>query len=287
VSAALQRKGMRFLTVAIVVLSALDRRDFMRILPYLFLAGLLLFAAKPFQEGIIDMDGESFPPANPHELAEWTFARFHYDLGDEFEHFRFQRWAADYPKADRQFVMGVRRLTRIQTRSTEQVIDAKSDDLYNWPWIYVEDPGAWRLSEAQAARFREYLLRGGFMMADDSHGDYEWENFLAGIHRIFPNRSIEDLSDEDEIFHVAYDLDERFQVPGTRFIWGSRRYTVDSSTPKWRAIRDDKGRIMVAICHNSDVGDAWEWADSARYPERAASFAYRLGINYIIYGMSH
>jgi Domain of unknown function (DUF4159) len=259
----------------------------MRVLPFILLAVLWQSAAKPFQEGIIDMDGESFPPADPREMAEWTFARFHYDLGDEFGHFRFERWAADYPKADRQFIQGVRRLTRIQTRSTEQVIDANHDDLYNWPWIYVEDPGAWRLTERQAALLRDYLLRGGFLMVDDSHGNYEWENFLAGIRMILPNRPIEDLRDNDEIFHVVYDLDERFQVPGTRFIWGSRRYTVDSATPRWRAIRDDKGRIMVAICHNSDVGDAWEWSDSAQYPERAASLAYRLGINYIIYGMTH
>ena len=76
--------------------------------------------------------------------------------------------------------------------------------------------------------------------------------------------------------------------PGTRYIWGRRwHYTVDSATPQWRAIRDDKGRIIVAICHNSDVGDAWEWADSADYPEHPASVAYRLGVNYIIYAMTH
>ena len=125
------------------------------------------------------------------------------------------------------------------------------------------------------------------MFVDDSHGDQEWETFLTGMHMIFPNRPIEDLKNEDEIFHVMYDLDDRFQVPGTRYIWGSRMYTPDGAVPKWRAIRDDDGRIMVAIAHNSDVGDAWEWADSPRYPERAAGLAYRIGINYIIYGMTH
>src|SRR3972149_5746890 len=82
----------------------------------------------------------------------------------------FQRWAADYPKSDRQFVMGVRRLTRLDARSIEQVVDAHSDELYDWPWVYVEDPGGWRLSEQEAARLREYLLKGGFMFLDDSHG---------------------------------------------------------------------------------------------------------------------
>ena len=257
-----------------------------------FAAGTLFSAAAQIQNyesgGIIDMDGERFAPENPIEKAEWTFARFHYDLGEEFGFYRFQRWAADWPKADRQFILGVKRLTLIQSRSTEHVVDANSDNLYDYPWIYIEDAGAWNLSERQAARLREYLLRGGFLMVDDSHGDEEWQNFVAGIRMIFPNRPIEDLANRDEILHVTYDLDDRVQVPGTRYIWGERwRYTVDSATPKWRAIRDDKGRIMVAICHNSDVGDAWEWADSPQYPEHPASVAYRIGINYIIYAMTH
>ena len=105
---------------------------------------------------------------------------------------------------------------------------------------------------------------------------------------IFPDRPVEDLKDSDEIFHTMYDLDDRFQIPGTRFIWGrGRGYAPDQKVPKWRAVRDDKGRIVIAICHNSDVGDAWEWADSPDYPERATSMAYRIAINYIIYGMTH
>jgi len=261
-------------------------------IPLCALAAGVLFSAGGQQAyergGMIDMDGQSFPPENPNEKAEWTFARFHYDLGEDFGFYRFQRWAADYPKADRQFVRGVKRLTRIDARSTEHVVDANSDDLYNWPWIYLEDAGAWRLSEAQAARLREYLKRGGFMMVDDSHGDAEWQNFVAGMHMILPDGHIEDLANPDEIFHVVYDLDDRVQVPGTRYIWGRRwPSTPDSATPRWSAIRDDKGRIIVAICHNSDVGDAWEWADSAMYPEHPASVAYRIGVNYIIYAMTH
>jgi hypothetical protein len=252
----------------------------------------MLFAAGGQQayesNGIIDMDGQRFPPENPNEKAEWTFVRFHYDLGEEFGYYHFQRWAADWPKADRQFVRGVKRLTLIDARSTEHVVDANSDELFNYPWLYMEDGGAWRLSYGQAARLREYLMRGGFLMADDSHGNQEWENLVAGLHAILPGRPIEDLANADERLHVVYDLDDRVQVPGTRYIWGPRwRYDADSATPRWRAIRDDRGRILVAICHNSDVGDAWEWADSAEYPEHPASVAYRLGVNYIIYAMTH
>jgi len=131
------------------------------------------------------------------------------------------------------------------------------------------------------------LLRGGFLMLDDSHGDFEWQRIVTGLRMVFPERHIEDLPNGDEIFHIVYDLDDRRQIPGTRYIWGRMRYTPDSSTPEWRGIRDDKGRLVIAICHNSDVGDAWEWADSPNYPEHEASLAYRIGINYIIYAMTH
>jgi hypothetical protein len=231
-------------------------------------------------------DDEGDMPIGAKQKVEWTFARFRYNMaGNGFRGFR--RWAADYPKSDRQLVEGVVRLTRIDTHVAEQVVDATTDEIYNWPWIFIEDPGAWVLSEAEATRIRTYLLRGGFMFFDDSHGDYEWENLMAGVRMIFPDRQVEDLKDNDELFHVVYDLDDRFQIPGTRFIWGQRSYASDMKVPKWRGIRDDKGRLMVAICHNSDVGDAWEWADSPDYPERATSMAYRIAINYIIYGMTH
>lgn len=262
---------------------------FGKFLPLLFLAIPVFVAAQSYREssGIIDMDGERFPPEDPREKAEWTFARFHYDMNFNYNRFRFQRWAADYPKSDRQFVVGVKRLTRLDARSKEHVIDAKSPEIFNYPWLYVEDAGGWDLSQEQAEYLREYLDRGGFFMVDDSHGDYEWQKLVAGLKMVFPDRQIEDLPNNDPIFHIVYDLDDRVQISGTRYIWGHMQYTPDSATPRWRGIRDDKGRLIVAICHNSDVGDAWEWADSPNYPEHEASVAYRIGVNYIIYGMTH
>jgi Domain of unknown function (DUF4159) len=247
-------------------------------------AGLLAFQGRGFEE-----EDEAPPlPADAHENAEWTFARFHFRSGKEFGGFRrFQLWAADYPKADRQFTAGVRRLTRLQARGMEQVVDADSGDLFNWPWIYMEHGAGWSLTEDEAARLRQYLLRGGFLLSDDTHGIYEWEALVRGLEMILPGRPIEDLKNGDEIFHVMYDLDEKFQIHGTRFLWGGRPYSPDMVAPKWRAIRDDQGRILVAICHNSDVGDAWEWADSPHFPERETSLAYRIGINYILFDMTH
>ena len=269
------------------------RNEFVKLLPSILVACLLLGLSSGLlalqRRGFEDEETPALPPGSD-QRAEWTFARFHYPSGsgNPFSGFRgFQLWAADYPKADRQFVQGVRRLTRLHARPMEQIVDADSDDLYNWPWIYMEHGAGWDLSEVQASRLRQYLLKGGFLFADDTHGDYEWEAFFRGLKMIFPDRSVEELKDDDEIFHVVYDLDQRFQIHGTRFLWGGRVYSSDMAEPKWRGVRDDSGRIMVAICHNSDVGDAWEWADSPQYPERETSLAYRIGVNYIIYGLTH
>jgi hypothetical protein len=262
-----------------------------KIFPFMAMAVMLagLGASLPFQ-GQNYEDDEKAPqlPADAQDKAEWAFARYHFRSTDDSGGFwRFPLWRADYPKADRQFTMGVRRLTRLHARGMEQVVDADSDELYNWPWIYMEHGNGWRLTEDEATRLRQYLLRGGFLYSDDTHGDYEWDELVRGLQLIFPGRPIEDLKNDDEIFHVMYDLDQRFQIHGTRFIWGHRPYARDMMVPKWRAVRDDNGRIVVAITHNSDVGDAWEWADSPHYPERETSLAYRIGINYILFDMTH
>jgi hypothetical protein len=107
------------------------------------------------------------------------------------------------------------------------------------------------------------------------------------MRRVFPDRQVIDIPADDQIFHVLYDLAERVQVPGLQFLYTGRLAERDGFEPRWRGIYDDHGRLMVFICHNQDYGDAWEWADHPSYPERYASQAYRLGINAIIYAMTH
>lgn len=171
----------------------------------------------------------------------------------------------------------------------EEVVDLESDndEVFRHPWIYAVETGHWDLPEDQAAKLREYLARGGFLMTDDFHGTAEWEVFMASLREVFPSRPVVDIDDSDPIFHVLYDLDHRFQVPGIQFLRSGRTYEQDGFEPEWKAVYDDKNRVVVAICHNMDLGDAWEWADLPEYPERYASLAYRVGVNYIIYAMTH
>ena len=132
-------------------------------------------------------------------------------------------------------------------------------------------------------------MRGGFLMIDDDHGTLEWTNILKNLHKIFPDRKVVDLENEDEIFHVLYDVEDRFQVPGGQSMFPPyQTYEYDGDlVPKWRAIMDDRDRVMVAICHNMDLGDAWELADDLRYPAKYSNLAYRIGINYYIYDLTH
>jgi hypothetical protein len=237
-----------------------------------------------------DQDDYVPTPADAGEKTEYAFARLKYpNYGRPPDMYWAMRgnWTVDYPKADRTFVAGVRRLSRIHVRSVEQVVDLDSNEIYNWPWIYAVESGHWQLTDAECAKLRDYLLRGGFLMTDDFHGTFEWEIMMQSMRKVFPDRPVVDIENKDPIFHVLYDLDDRFQVPGVATFGTGRTYEYDGVEAKWRGIYDDNGRLMVAICHNMDLGDAWEWADNPNYPERYASLAYRIGINYIIYAMTH
>jgi hypothetical protein len=234
-----------------------------------------------------------FPlPPDYQQPAEWTRGRLKYHsvpvhAGMGFWEGR-NSWTIDYPRSDRHLLAGIRRLTRIDTRSVEQVVEPDgTDDIYNWPFVYGVETGHWNLNEEEAAQMREFLLRGGFFMCDDFHGTLEYENFLVSMKRIFPDRQIVDLDNKDPIFHVIYDLDDRFQIPGYQYLISGLTYEYDGFEPKWRAIYDDRGRIMVAICLNMDMGDAWEWSDDPKYPEAFASLAYRIAVNYVVYHLTH
>jgi hypothetical protein len=143
------------------------------------------------------------------------------------------------------------------------------------------------LTRQQAMTVREYLLRGGFLMLDDFWGTVEWNRFMESMKVIFPDRKIVEIDNNDPIFHIVYDLDDRYQIPGQ---WALRRgstYRDDGAVPHWRGIYDDKGRLMVAMSFNSDIGDSWEWADDARYPERYSALGIRIGVNDVVYSMTH
>jgi hypothetical protein len=256
--------------------------------------GVLAFQIGGFPRGFRPSPGYDTGGDSKHEFA-WSRLQYTPLGGGGFGGFGgynrggFASWSRDYPKADITFLAALRRLTRIDARSYQQVVDLDSDAIFNFPFVYAVQVQSWTFSDQQATRLRDYLLKGGFLMVDDFHGTADWESFLRGMRAVLPEDKypITDLADGDEIFHVLYDIGQRFQVPGEQYVNTGRTYEKDGYVPKWRAIRDDKGRIIVAICHNMHLGDAWEWADDAQYPEPFASMAFRVGIDYVMYSMTH
>ena len=159
------------------------------------------------------------------------------------------------------------------------------DEVYNWPFLYAVQVGEWGPTDQQMNKLRDYLLRGGFFMADDLHGTVEWQVFEERIKKAFPDRPIVEIPDNDPIFHTMFDLDERYRVPGAEHLRvGYKNNGID---PHWRGIYDDHGRVMVAISYNSDIGDSWEWSNVPGYPQKYSDLGMRLGVNYVIYAMTH
>jgi hypothetical protein len=270
------------------------------------LLGTLYAFQRPFREfpGVEYRIGDIPLPPDYQEKTEWTFARLMYPLAPNVRggYGRFggygragsadwahgnSMWTQDYPRADRHFVLAVRRLTRLHVRSVEQPINLDEGDVFDWPWLYAVQVGHWNLTDKQAAEMREYLLRGGFFMCDDFWGENEWQIFLASMKRVFPDRQVVDLPNESAIFHVVYDLDERYQVASQGSVNRGVSYKCSPCPDKWRGIYDDRGRLMVAISYQSDIGDSWEWADAATYPADYAALGIRIGVNYILYSMTH
>jgi len=260
--------------------------------------GLLLLAQRPFRS-YPAMEGaatETELPADFNNPAELVMGRLMYPSSG-----RGRRggsgnwlqgrtnWTVDYPKGDRTFAAALRRLTRIDVRSVEQPINPDDgDDIFFWPYLHVSMAGSWNLTGAQTVRIREYLLRGGFLFCDSFFGTEEWNAFEAGMNRIFPNREVEELLNDDPILHTGFDITERYQVANFRsMLRDGRGYRADGAIAHWRVIRDDVGRVMVAMAFNSDLGDSWQLADEPRYPEKYSALGIRIGVNYVVYAMSH
>jgi hypothetical protein len=263
----------------------------------LVLTGMYAFQ-KPFRV-YPGVEYTNFPlPPDYQDKSEWVFGRLMYPpVGRYYGGFAFygsykegaSNWTMDYPRSDRHFSTALRRLTRIHVRSVEQPLDLDDGEVFDWPWLYGVEVGHWDLTDAQAKAMREYLLRGGFFMCDDFHGAIEWDVFRASMSKVFPDRPIVDLRSDEPIFHTLYDLEQKWQVPGAIYLETGLTYEKGETgkDPHWRGIYDDKGRLMVAICHNMDLGDSWEHADNPAYPERFSDLGIRIGVNYVIYSMTH
>jgi hypothetical protein len=258
---------------------------------------LVVLAAAAFaQRGGFQRDSGRSSMSFPVE-GEFHFVRVEYTDLPQFQRgfgFRSRNaqgtgwWMQDWPDCDEHFSMGVQRLSRIDVGEPRH-LRLTDPRLFDYPWVYATQTGYWDLSDKEIEILREYFLRGGFLVTDDFWGPEQWEVFRRSMDRVFPGRAIVDIALTDAVMHVLYDIEAKHLtwIPGTRHIYGGQVQQPPGTTPAWRALNDDRGRMVVAVNYNTDIGDAWEYADHPQYPEPMTALAYRYGMNYLIYAMTH
>ncbi|MEX0619606.1 MAG: DUF4159 domain-containing protein [Pseudohongiellaceae bacterium] len=219
--------------------------------------------------------------------GEFAFVRIRYDSYYNGG-YRGGPWSTDFPAADENFLRGVSRLTNIRVMSEPIILRFDDEEIFDYPFLYALEMGrngGLSLSPAEIENLREYLLRGGFLLIDDFWGEQQWDTFYRDFSLVFPDREMVELPATHEIFHTFYDIEGPLMIPGRGGRMGMGQQGIDVASN--HAIMDDDGRIMVLVNWNSDMGDGWEHTYDQWYPTRFANLAYQLGINYLIYSLTH
>lgn len=243
------------------------------------------------------MDFPTWPVSKelPNDL--FTFCRLRYnseDWGRGRRGYGGGKWTTDYPDADLNFSYRLQQLTSLQVSPKGAIVDINAEMMRHYPFIYMIEPGHISLTEDEARTMREYMLNGGFIMVDDFWGEEEWETFHVALKQIFPDRDAQELPLEHEIFHMVFPLKVKPQIPSVGHAMAGRSQGItferfDAQTPHYRGVFDDKKRLMMIICHNTDLGDGWEeeGTDPWYFREFSEKYAYPLGINIIFYALTH
>lgn len=196
-------------------------------------------------------------------------------------------WATDFPKADRQFLVVLRRLIAIDAWPCENAVALDDPALRKFPFLYMLEVGRMNLSPSEVEGLRGYIDAGGFVMIDDFWGSRQWANFEYEMRRVLPEYPIVELPLDHEVFHMVYNIHDVLQVPSIGNARAGRYWEQDGTVPFARGIFNEDGRLIVGIMWNSDLGDAWEWAEQPDYPVDRSTFAFQMGVNFIAYAMSH
>jgi hypothetical protein len=241
-----------------------------------------------------ELDVPTWPVDEAFEGDLWVFARIRYGSSDRNAYWGGWGWDTDYPDSEGNLSFRLQQLTSMRVWPRGRILELTDPDLFDHPWIYIVEPGDLEFRDDEIPILRRYLLNGGFLMVDDFWGEAEWDNFHREIKRVFPEREPEDVPLSHEIFHAVFDIPEKQQIPnvftGTRSQFtGVTWERPDAREVHYRAIYDDKQRMMVFICHNTDLGDGWEREGENEYYFREFSEkkAYPLGINVVFYAMTH
>ena len=213
---------------------------------------------------------------------EFTFVRLKYN-GNRYG----SLWHIDYPAAERNLLIQLRHHTSIKPNPHEKVVEVGSPELFDYPFSYIAELGRLNLSKKEAENLREYLLRGGFIMMDDFHGTAQWKRFYKQYKKIFPKRELKDIPMDHPIFHCFFKIDRLMQIPAPAAYRAGRTHEKDGFKVRCMGVFDDNGRLMMMINFNTDLGDAWQNAAESFYPQKFSNMAFKMGINAIVYTLTH
>ena len=265
---------------------------------------LVIFAGLATNETLAQRRGRDWdytqPPPDRHGVPDWQLDnRFKHDCFTfvrlKYNSYRgWGRWATDYPDSDLNFSFRLQQLTSMKVDPNGKILEITDPQLFDYPWVYMIEPGDLEFTEDEAETLRRYLFNGGFMMVDDFWGENEWHNFYTQIKRVFPDREPIELPADHPIFHCVYSLPEKPQIPSIGLAQRGRFSGItyereDAKEVHYKGIFDDEGRMMVIICHNTDLGDGWEreGEDPWYFKEFSEKKAYPMGINIVFYAMTH
>lgn len=235
------------------------------------------------------------PEAFRRDVFTFVRIKYHVDGDYGFGHTPPEdRWMIDFPEADLNFSYRLQQLTSLKVNPDGRVLEITDKELFEYPFIYIVEAGRLTFRPEEVTILRQYLLNGGFLMVDDFWGERDWANFDRELHKVFPDREAIELGLEHPIFHCVFDLKERPQIPGephfSQYLATGRTWErEDAKEVHYRGIYDDKGRLMVMICHNTDLGDGWEREgdNEGYFHSFSEKSAYPLGINIVYYAMTH
>lgn len=222
----------------------------------------------------------------PHVVpTKFTLARIRYSMPN-FGFFRGRRfeppWSHDYPRSERNFSKILAEVTKIDVNSDGHIVSFDSDEVFQYPIAYLCEVGFLDLSEQERRNMGEYLLRGGFLIVDDFRGEQAFYNFREQMRMVFPDRVLEELPRTHPIFNCFYDISNVFPPPPPVYSRYER-----SLIPQYFGMSDDRGRLMMVVDYNNDLSDYWEWSDDPFQPIEETNEAYKYGVNYVMYALTH
>jgi hypothetical protein len=214
--------------------------------------------------------------------GRFTFVRLRWGSDSMFSRRGFNAaWNHDYPRAEQHLSLILKELTALDVRTDRTLLLALDDpELFNYPIAYMWEPGFWSLTDREAAAFRAYLLKGGFAVFEDFDGPEQWGHFEAQMRRVLPESRFIKLDNSHRIFRSFFHVQD---IEGIV-------HPMTGIRPSYYALYEDNDpqkRLMVVANFDNDVPEYWEWSGEGLYPFDASNEAYKLGVNYVIYGLTH